>query len=253
MSSPPFPQLPSADAAWLAIPLAALVYALMLYDARRQGSPSAGDDQLGIKLVAVTLAVLGTWVLSSGLRGFLLIILTFDDVWDRLKAALPSIVVGTLVLVSAGPVLLPRTNAAHYPKAKRLAAGMVALVSGVALVPALVSLLDAIFTWPSWRVVATALSAVLTAGIVFVAAFAVLGRLSGVRMPERLGSGGGRPAAPSYPPHGAAPYGQPLGGMVQPVPPAGYSGQPGVQVPPGTQPPGTQPPGAQPPGGWPAP
>lgn len=220
------PKLPVPDMLWLAIPLAFLFYAVLLYDARRTGSPAAGDDQLGIKTVAATLVVVGTWVFAEGLSGFLLVILTFDDFWDKLKAAMPSLLVGALVVMGAGLVLLSRTNAAQYPKAKRLAAGVVALYWGITLVPALVGLLDALFEWPSWRVVATALAAVIDAGVVFLVALAVLGRLSGVKMPERSTSGGmARPGGMSGPsvPSG---MGQPLGGVVQPVPPQGYAGAP---------------------------
>lgn len=238
------PKLPNLDAVWLAVPTAVLFYALLLYDARRNGSPAAGDDQLGLKTVAATLAVVGTWVLVEGLRGFLVTILTFDDFWDRLKAALPSLLVGTLVVMGAGLVLLPRTNAAQHPKAKRLAAGVVALGSGVALVPALVVLLDALLDWPSWRVVATALAHAITMGVVFLVALAILGRLSGARMPERMPGGATRVSG----------LGQPLGGVVQAqsYPPAapmpGYAGPPtqaptpGYAVPTPTPGPGGYPP-----------
>jgi hypothetical protein len=226
---------------WLAIPIAIFIYFLLLYDSRRAGSPAAGDDQLGIKTVAATLSVVGTWVLAEGLRGFLVVLLTFDDFWDKLKAALPSLLVGTLVVVGTGMALFARTNAAQYPKAKRLAAGVVALGAGVALVPALVTFFDAVLEWPSWRVVATALATVIDAGVVFAVAVVVLGRLSGVRMPERI-AGGGSTARPSG-------LGQPLGGVVQPVqgyagtPPQGYAAP--VQQPPAqgyTAPPVPQPP-----------
>lgn len=256
------PKLPTLDMAWLAIPIAILIYVLLLYDTRRTGSPAAGDDQLGLKTVAVTLAVLGTWVVANGLHGLLVAILTLDDVWDRLKLALPSLLVGALAVAGAGLVLLSRTNAARYPKAKRLGAGVVALVSGVALVPALVSFLEVLLDWPSWRLVATASATVLTMGVVFVSALAVLGGLSGVPLSERLSRGNAlRPGGAGA----SSAMGQPLGGVVQPVP-----GQP-LQYPPGTQAPGMQPPGVgsqtmqgypppgqpvagqpgQPPGGWP--
>jgi hypothetical protein len=246
------PKLPTLDMAWLAIPIAILIYALQLYDARRSGSPAAGDDQLGLKTVAVTLAVLGTWVVAHGLHGLLVAILTFDDVWPRLRLALPSILVGALVVAGAGLVLLSRTNAAYYPKAKRLAAGVVALVAGVVLVPALVGFLEVLLDWPSWRLVATALATTITAGVVFWSALAVLGGLSGVPL---------RPGVPAI-----SPMGQPLGGGGQPRPPV--QAQPLATPAPGMQPPvvgsqtmqgfpptGTQPPAqpGPPTGGWPQP
>lgn len=249
------PPLPNLDVAWLAIPLAGLIYLLLLYDARRSGSPAAGDDQLGIKTVAATLAVVGTWVIAHGLQVFLLTILTFDDVWDRMKTALPSLLVGTLVVAGAGLVIMSRTNAARFPKAKRAAAGVVALVSGVALVPALVGFLEVLLDWPSWRQVASAFSTVVTAAVVFLVALAVLGTLSGVRMPERLAR------SSTMGPGGGAGLGQPFGGMVPPQPgpshPAPGHPAPGMQPPIGAQtmqgfpPPGPAAPGSQPPSGWP--
>src|SRR5690606_21503247 len=109
-----------------ALPAAFLVYFLLLFDARRKGSPSAGDDQIGIKTVAATIAIVATGMLALGLQAFLHVLLTFDDFGARLKAALPNLVFGGLGVVAAGLVLFPRTNAQEFPKAKRLAAGVIA-------------------------------------------------------------------------------------------------------------------------------
>lgn len=238
-STSALPKLPDPDLVWVAIPLAILIYGLLLYDQRRAGSSAAGDDQLGLKTLAAVLSIAGTWVFAEGLGVLLLAILTFDDFGQKLKTGLPSFLVGAAVVIGAGLVLFARTNAAQYPKAKRLAAGVVAIYSGVALVPALVGLLAAIFDWPSWRVVAAALARVIDVGLVFVIAVAVLARLSGLVMPTRMpGVGTTRPGGPG----GPGGLGQPLGGVVQPVqtypvqPPPGYAAppaQPGQPVAPG--------------------
>jgi hypothetical protein len=231
-------QLPDPDLVWVAIPLAILIYALLLYDARRAGSPTAGDDQLGLKTVAAVLAIAGTWVFAEGLGVLLLAILTFDDFGQKLKTGLPSFLVGAAVVIGAGLVLFSRTNAAQYPRAKRLAAGIVAIYAGVALVPALVGLLLAIFDWPSWRVVAAALARVIDVGLVFAIAVGVLAKLSGLVMPTRMPAPG--TARPGGPPSG---LGQPLGG--QPVQTYPAQPAPGYAAPP-VQPLGGQPLGGQP-------
>jgi hypothetical protein len=219
-------QLPDPDLVWVAIPLALAIYALLLYDARRAGSPTAGDDQLGLKTVAAVLAIAGTWVFAEGLGVLLLAILTFDDFGQKLKTGLPSFLVGAAVVIGAGLVLFSRTNAAQYPRAKRLAAGIVAIYAGVALVPALVGLLLAIFDWPSWRVVAAALARVIDVGLVFAIALGVLAKLSGLVMPTRM------PAPGTARPGGPGGMGQPLSGVVQPVqtypaqPAQGYAAPP---------------------------
>ncbi len=211
------PRLPSFEVAWSAIPIAFLLYGLLLFDARRKDSTTAGDDQIGLKTVAATLAVVSTLLFAIGLRGFLEAILTFDDFGARLKAAMPSLLVGALGVVGTALVLFPRTNAAQYPKAKRLTAGVVALISGIAMLPALVDVLGSVVEWPSWRVVAAALATAVDAGVIFVISFAVLGKLSGMKMPEPKA----RPAAgpPAGPPGG-------YGGPPQGQPPQGYPGQP---------------------------
>jgi hypothetical protein len=237
-------QLPDPDLVWVAIPLAILIYALLLYDARRAGSPTVGDDQLGLKTVAAVLAIAGTWVFAEGLGVLLLAILTFDDFGQKLKTGLPSFLVGAAVVIGAGLVLFSRTNAAQYPRAKRLAAGIVAIYAGVALVPALVGLLLAIFDWPSWRVVAAALARVIDVGLVFAIAMGVLAKLSGLVMPTRMPAPGtARPGGPPSGPPGG--MGQPLGGVVQPV--QTYPAQPaqGYAAPP-MQPLSGQPLGGQP-------
>lgn len=215
-------RLPSMEVAWSAVPVALLIYGLLLWDARRKDSTTAGDDQLGLKTVAATLAVVSTLLFSAGLQGFLQAILTFDDVGDRLKGAMPSLLVGALGVVGTALVLFPRTNAAQYPKAKRLAAGVVALVSGIILLPALVDLLGKVIELPSWRLVATSLATAVDAGVIFVLSFAVLGKLSGLKMPEAKARPGGPPAGGGY----GAP---PPGGMQQGQPLQGYQGGPGVQ------------------------
>lgn len=233
------PKMSGFDLAWSAIPIAFLIYVVLQIDARRKDGASAGDDQLGIKTVAATLAVVSTLLLAIGLQGFLQAILTFDDFGARLEASLPSLVVGALGVVAMALVVFPRTNASEYPKAKRLAAGVVALVSGIALLPALAGFLSQLLAWPSWKVVATALATAVDAAVIFVISFAVLGTLSGLKMPEAK-------STPMGPPPGQA-GGMPPGGTQGP----GGAMPPGGQVPGGMQGPGQGYPGQAMPQGYP--
>jgi hypothetical protein len=258
-----------------ALPAAFVVYFLLLFDARRKGSASAADDQLGIKTVAATIAIVATGMFALGLVAFLHVVLTFEDFGPRIKAALPNLVFGGLGVVAAGLVLFPRTNAAQYPKAKRLAAGVIALVAGCVMLPMLAIFLQQLLAWPSWSEVARALSTALVSVIVFAAGFTVLGRLSGIDM-RSTGPGVGQGVAaqpavqpgmpqpqPQYPgmqpgmPHPGQPMqpgqpgqpgmaqpgmpqpGQPMQpGMPQPGYPGAPQGQPGAPVGPGWQTPG---------------
>ncbi|MCX4240941.1 hypothetical protein [Paraliomyxa miuraensis] len=268
------PRMPSVDVAWSAIPIAFLIYVILQIDARRKDSPTAGDDQLGIKTVAATLSVVSTLLFALGLQGFLAALFTFDGVGARLKAAAPSLLVGAVGVVAMALVLFPRTNASEFPKAKRLAAGVVALVAGIAMLPALASFLSALLEWPSGKVVGTEFATALTAIVIFAGGFVVLGKLSGLKMPEPKAKPMGPPGGGVQPP---APGGmqQAPGGMQQPggmqpppggmqQPPQGYPGQPpaGMQAPQGYPPAGMQAPqgfapsgGTQVPGqgqgGWP--
>lgn len=246
------PKMPSFDVAWSAIPIAFLIYVVLQIDARRKDGGSAGDDQLGIKTVAATLAVVSTLLFAMGLEGLLTAILTFDDLGARLKASMPSVIVGALGVVGTALVLFPRTNASEYPKAKRLAAGIVALVAGIGMLPALAAFLAALLNWPSWKVVASELATAVDALVIFVISFAVLGKLSGLKMPEPKAkpmgppqAGGGMQQPGMQPPQG---YAQP--GMQQPGYPPQGQGQPMQQGYPGQPPGGMQPPPGQG-GGWP--
>ena len=92
---------PSLLAAWSAIPIALLVYLLLLYDARRKDSPAAEDTQLGLKTVSAVLIIVSTLMFAIGFEMLLNLLLTFDDFGDRIKACLP------LVIVGAGGILGP--------------------------------------------------------------------------------------------------------------------------------------------------
>ncbi|MEM7152689.1 MAG: hypothetical protein AAF799_07595 [Myxococcota bacterium] len=261
----PLPMAPSALATWSALPLSLLVYLLLLYDARRKDSPTADDTQLGLKTVAAVLTVVATFMFALGLQDLLHTLLTFDEFWDRFKVSFPSVLIGGGFAVGGALVLFPRTNAEEYPKAKRLAAGVIAIVGAVSLLPALAGFISTVLDWPSWSAVAAALSSALVSSILFVLGFGVLGKLSGMKMPEPKAKPpqasppqGGQPFAGQQPAQPQAPAGHVAPG--QPAAPQGYPGQPAAGYP--GQPaapqgfaqpqPGQPPAPGQPPGqGWP--
>src|SRR5690606_18937405 len=115
-------------------------------------------DQLGIKTIGAALTLVGVLLLAGGLQSVLHVILTFTDFLDRIKAAAPDLVVGGFVTVLAAFVLLPKTNAARFPKSKRLTAGAIALVAGTTSVAALADVVRRVIAWPSWSSVAESLT-----------------------------------------------------------------------------------------------
>lgn len=246
---------PSLLAAWSALPISLLIYLLLMYDARRKDSPAAEDSQLGLKTVAAVLIIVSTLMFALGFQRFLHVMLTFDDFWDRIKGALPSVLVGGLGVVATGVMLFPKTNAEQFPKAKRLAAGMIALFSGIAMLPAIAMLLTQLLDWPSWDAVAEAASVAIDVVVIFGIAFIALGKLSGMTMPElkssgppAQGPGQGYPPQPPQPQYAAQPQGQPYPGQGQPQAQYPQPGQaPQAQAPQAYPPQGQPPPGQ----GWP--
>ncbi|MEM9463599.1 MAG: hypothetical protein AAGF11_56195 [Myxococcota bacterium] len=226
--------LPGIELAWSALPLSVVVYGLLLLDARRKGGQAQADDQLGIKTVAAALVLVSTVLLATGLRDFLHVMLTFDDFGDRIKVALPPVLVGGLGVVGTALMLFPQTNAREFPKAKRLTVGMIALGSGVAVPPALAGLIAMILDWPSWDKVAGSLATTIDVLAIFGVSFVVLGKLSGIVKPT---------SSPAGSPPGQAP------GPGQAMPGQAYPGQayPG-QAPAGAPMPGQAPAGAPMPG-----
>ena len=168
----------------LAAPLALVIYLLLVIDARRKDSPAADDDQLGIKTVAAALVVVGAAVSSSGLHKLLHLLLTFTSFGVRIKAAIPDLAVGILAIIAALYVLFPKTNVAEYPKAKRLAAGAIAVPGALATVATTAGFLSAVLEWSSWSAVAEALTAAVVAIVYFGASTMALAKMSGLSVPD---------------------------------------------------------------------
>ncbi|MEM6991005.1 MAG: hypothetical protein AAF721_10920 [Myxococcota bacterium] len=166
------------------LPLGLVIYLLMVVDARRKDSPAADDDQLGIKTVCAVLIVAGTALTGTGLQKLLHLLLTFSDFGSRIKGAIPDLAVGVVTLIAALYVLFPKTNAAEYPKAKRLAAGAIAIPTAVMTVSLLAAFLSTVFDWPSWSRVADMLTSTVVAVLFFAASTYALAKMSGLSVPD---------------------------------------------------------------------
>lgn len=165
-------------------PLALVIYLLLVIDARRKDSPAADDEQLGIKTVAAALLVVGAALSSAGLHKLLHLLLTFTSFGVRIKAAIPELAVGILAVIAALYVLFPKTNVAEYPKAKRLAAGAIAVPGALATVALTAGFLSAVLEWSSWSAVAEALTAAVVAIVYFGASTMALAKMSGLSVPD---------------------------------------------------------------------
>ena len=180
MGAFPLNSLPGTELSVL--PIAMTIYFVLLWEQRRPNSPSAADDQLGLKTVGAALTLVGVMLAASGLKSVLLVLLTFSDFVDRIKAAAPDLVVGAFVTILAVFVLVPKTNAAQFPKSKRLTAGAIALGGGTITVSALADLVRRVIAWPSWNAVADSLTLLVVAGVLFAIGMIALGKLSGVEI-----------------------------------------------------------------------
>ncbi len=247
------PLMTLASIGWV-FPIAAVIYFLLVWGKRSPDCPWKNDDQIGLKVIVAALIVFGTLLLASGLQGLLHLLLTFKQFGARIKDILPDLLVGLAVLGGTLLFGVPRTNHEQYPKALRLTAGMIALVSTISVVAGLDQFITTIFKWPSWSDVAGALTTLLTSVIIAGASGYFFARLSGLAVPEipipqQAGQQPGFSAPPGQTGFVAQPTGYPQQqqptGYPQPQQPTGYptQGQGGYA----TQPTQYSPGGQQPP------
>ena len=185
------PSIPGMDglggsiAAGMAIPVAGAIYVLLFWGQRSSTECSwKEDDQIGLKVIVGTLIMVGVALFASGLQGFLHLMLTFKEFVPRLKAALPDLLVGAIVVGGAIMFAVPKTNHEQQPKALRLVAGAIALVGAVATVVGFDSLLKTVFNWPDWHRVAGELTSLLTSAVVFGGSGYLYAKMVGVEVPD---------------------------------------------------------------------
>ncbi|HLT36164.1 MAG TPA: hypothetical protein VK034_07760 [Enhygromyxa sp.] len=236
----------AAVAAALSVPVAGAIYFLLTWGKRSAGECSwRDDDQIGLKVIVGTLIMVGTVLFAFGLQGLLHLLMTFKEFVPRIKAVLPDLLVGVVVVGGAIMFAVPKTNHSQHPKALRLTAGAIALVGAVATVINLDELLKTIFQWPSWHAVAGALTSLVTSVVVFGGSGYLYAKMIGVEVPDiplpaeaqqlQQQMAGQQPAqaqAQAQPQQGYQQpqqgYQQPQqGGYQQPGPGGGYPPQPG--------------------------
>lgn len=237
---PPIPFL-DMPALLMILPATLAIYFLLIWGQRSPDSSWKADDQIGIKVIAAALILLGTILFVTGLQGLLHLLLTFNDFGARMKEILPHLLVGAAALGGAVLFVLPRTNHDQFPKAMRLTTGAIALVAVIATVASLDSFLVTVFKWPGWDKVTGTLTTLLTAIIVAVGSGYFFAKLSGLAVPEiPIPSGqpqsypqqGVAPQQGQYPTQGQVPGYPPQQGYQQPgYPPQQQGGQPGQQPP----------------------
>jgi hypothetical protein len=222
--APSFPGMSGgtgAIAAGLAIPTAAAIYFLLTWGKRSSGECSWRDDeQIGLKVIVGTLIMIGTLLFAVGLQGLLHLLMTFKNFVPTLKAVLPDLLIGVVVVGGTIMFAVPKTNHGAQPKALRLTAGAIALFGAVATVIALDDLLKTIFQWPSWSAVAGALTWLLTSVVVFGGSGYLYAKMIGVEVPDIPAPALGQQQQQAQPQAQPAPqqgYAQPQqGGYAQP-------------------------------------
>ena len=169
----------------VALQIAGAIYVLLFWGKHNNGQAAwRDDDQIGLKLILGTLILVGTLLLASGVQGLLHLLLTFKEFVTRLKALLPDLLVGGAVVGVALMVAVPKTNHEQHPKVLRMFAGAIALISSIAVVVGLESLIETVFRKPSWYDFAGSLTSLLTAAIVCGASGYLYGRMSGIELPD---------------------------------------------------------------------
>jgi hypothetical protein len=179
------PSYLSADMlAVLTLPISFLIYLLLVWD-KHTRPEAASDDQVGVKTVSATLALIGIAMLAEGLHSTLAVLLTWGEIKATLKTSVPDLLVGAATSLFVWKVYLPRTNHKNHPKSMRLTAGAVAVVCGVVAVKSLdhffASLIE--LEWKAYAGgtgMASSFLAIVIAGGLGAGGLKVLSDLSGV-------------------------------------------------------------------------
>ncbi|MBK9031782.1 MAG: hypothetical protein IPL61_10735 [Myxococcales bacterium] len=207
----------TAMAGIYAIPMfIVLGYLFILLD-RREDRPSKDDKQIGTKLVAWQLILIGALLALMGVFMLLQFILGgFKSPGPSIKAAITPLVVGAATVAGFALGILPRTNNSTHSQIERFAMGALGFVAGLAAIGAFYMLVGSLVNGEKWNSISTALSALIVSGGAAGIALMRHGQLSGWTAPVR-------PAAPMAPPGGGYPGGYPQqGGGYPPQQGGGY-------------------------------
>jgi hypothetical protein len=229
-----------------------LGYLAVLLDRRRDGSPSQGDRQVGLKLVVFGLGLAGLAFAATGAYILLAYVLSgFKGGTEPIKSSLANLISGGAVVAGVILVLLPATNTKEQPQVERYAIGAVALVAGFGTVMAYNQFVHGLFTGAGWGHTSARLAELLVSSGAAFLSITRLGAMSGWTSPMRSSAAGayGQPGyPPGYPQQPGYPPGYPPAGYAPPQ--AGYPPQGGSYPQPGSNP-GYPPTGSGGSGGYP--
>ncbi len=196
-------------------------YFFISLDRQRATSTSKDDTQVGLKLVLYGLVLAGISIAAGGVTTLLSFIFGgFKGGSLPIRQALPTIIVGALVVVLIAKAMLPRTNAATQKQPERFLLGALGIQYGVLAIIAVNGLLSGLFLEAPWAYTSSNLASVAVSGAIAFLAISRFGSLAGWTTPP--------PAQPMYPPQGGG-Y-PPQGGY--PPPQGGYPPPQGGGYPP---------------------
>ncbi len=205
-------------------------YFFISLDRQRATSTSKDDTQVGLKLVLYGLVLAGISIAAGGVTTLLSFIFGgFKGGSLPIRQALPTIIVGALVVVIIAKAMLPRTNAATQKQPERYLLGALGIQYGVFAIIAVNGLLSGLFLEAPWAYTASNLASVAVSGAIAFLSISRFGSLAGWTTPP--------PAQPMYPPQQGGGY-PPQGGGYPPqgggYPPqgGGYPPQGGGGFPP---------------------
>ena len=168
-------------------------YFFLSLDRHRANSASKDDTQVGLKLVLYGLVLAGISIAAGGLTTLLAYIFGgFKGGSLPIRQALPTILVGGLVVVVIAKALLPRTNAATQKQPERYLLGALGIQYGVFAIIGVNGLLSGLFLEAPWAYTSANLASVAVSGAIAFLAITRFGALAGWTMPP--------PSAPAYPP-----------------------------------------------------
>ena len=196
-------------------------YFFISLDRQRATSTSKDDTQVGLNLVLYGLVLAGISIAAGGVTTLLSFIFGgFKGGSLPIRQALPTIIVGALVVVLIAKAMLPRTNAATQKQPERFLLGALGIQYGVLAIIAVNGLLSGLFLEAPWAYTSSNLASVAVSGAIAFLAISRFGSLAGWTTPP--------PAQPMYPPQGGG-Y-PPQGGY--PPPQGGYPPPQGGGYPP---------------------
>ena len=187
-------------------------YLYLSLDRQRANSPNKDDTQVGLKLVLWGLVIAGVVIAAGGVTQLLAYIFGgFKGGSGPIRQAMPTIIVGAVVVLGVAKAMLPRTNNAKERQAERYALGLLGVAFGVQAIVALNGLVSGLFLSYPWAVTSGSLASLAVTGAVTVLAVNRFGAMSGwvqmappappAQFPPQQG-GGYPPQGGGYPPQG---------------------------------------------------